>query len=263
MIQSEMPPGPNVALLTTFRRDVWPSLADAERSIRKSKFYSSWDERVLQKFLLHGLRPTPTSLNPISETNPAGSVTLTTTKHQEAWVFQRPNFQPQYSGKEKLNVSAKRQERLLSPDLDYEQEGAQVFHRAEPGIAESLLEIVWPPVFYLFGGRSPFSTPEKREMKLKITGRGVGGSGGSELSMVSAQVFPEGGHFLPFEMANSCAEAIASWLDTQVQRIASEAAFLSSHPSGKSDRNMQVVSQRWQEWVRKPYDVKRPSEHKL
>lgn len=58
---------------------------------------------MLEEYVLHGLRETPTAIYPeLSAGNPTkssettfGGVTLTTTKHQESWRFARSYFAPQ------------------------------------------------------------------------------------------------------------------------------------------------------------------------
>ncbi|KAL8937537.1 MAG: hypothetical protein Q9216_004379 [Gyalolechia sp. 2 TL-2023] len=262
MIQKEVPPGPNAAMLSTFRPDFYNSMEAGQTSIRRNKFFASWDSRALDRYIKHALRPVPTALYPISEKIPPGSVTLTTTKHQEAWTYVRSNFEARI-GSNDATVGRERRERLLSPDLNSESEGTYVFHRAEPGIVEASLPTVRPSVLYMFGGKSPLSPPEKRKSKLENTGVGTGGSGGHECSMVSAKLFPDGSHLLPCERPKECAEAAAAWLGFQTRRSQAEAQFLANHPSGKSEKGMRVVSKQWQHGVRQPATVKRPIQEKL
>ncbi|KAJ6194049.1 toxin biosynthesis protein [Bipolaris maydis] len=71
---------------------------------RHNKYYSKWDERVLQRWLQYGLRNLPTAVYPrhiqvagteahvTHEDASADTVTLTTTKHQEVFTFLRPTF---------------------------------------------------------------------------------------------------------------------------------------------------------------------------
>ncbi|KAH7555145.1 hypothetical protein BM1_07806 [Bipolaris maydis] len=76
----------------------------ATEDFRKNKYYSKWDERVLQRWLQYGLRNLPTAVYPrhiqvagteahvTHEDASADTVTLTTTKHQEVFTFLRPTF---------------------------------------------------------------------------------------------------------------------------------------------------------------------------
>ncbi|KAI4168737.1 MAG: hypothetical protein LQ343_006173 [Gyalolechia ehrenbergii] len=262
MIQKDFPPAPNAAMLSTFRPNIFTSMADAQTLIRKNKFFASWDPRALHKYIEYGLGPVSTALYPISEKISAGSVTLTTTKHQEAWTYLRPNFEARMASNDDT-IWGGRRERLLFPDLDAESEGTYVFHRAEPGIIEASLPTVRPSVLYMFGGRSPLAPPEKRKAKLENTGVATGGGGGHKYSMVSAKLFPDASHSLPCEQTKECAEAAAAWLGIQLRRSQAEAQFLANHPSGKSGKGMRVVSKKWQQGVCQPASIKRPIQGKL
>ena len=91
------------AKASTVRRDRWPNRKAAEASFKRSKFYQTWDSRVLDLWIKYGLRDLPTLLHPeptaASNTLPPlnadpssatvspdketeTEVTLTTTKHQ-------------------------------------------------------------------------------------------------------------------------------------------------------------------------------------
>lgn len=83
---------PPSAQATTFRRDLWQSREDAESYFLKNKFYRNWDNRVLQRWLKYGIRNVPTEIYRLSSSVPKTAVTLTTTKHQEAFTFLRPNY---------------------------------------------------------------------------------------------------------------------------------------------------------------------------
>ena len=85
--------GLNMAKLSTSRRDIWPSREVAAEKFRSSKFYQSWDPRVLENWVQYGLRETPTELYP-PEASAEGEqrVTLTTPKQQEVYSFLRPLY---------------------------------------------------------------------------------------------------------------------------------------------------------------------------
>ena len=139
LIQDWYPYGPNPAVLTSHRPDLWPSRGMAEASFRKDPFFKTWHPRVLDNYLKYNLRDTPTALYPI-----AGSVTLTTTKHQEAWSYIRSNFSPQLGEHDPL-------QQLLSPDLDPKGTGTYVFSRPEVVLASNGLPHLRPSVLYLYG----------------------------------------------------------------------------------------------------------------
>ncbi|MCJ1250146.1 hypothetical protein MMC30_007372 [Trapelia coarctata] len=258
MIQKELPPGPNTAMPSTYRRDIWPTKAASEATFRRREFFGSWEPRAFDKLVEYGLRSTPTPVYPDSK----DEFTLTTTKHQEAWTFLRPNFEPQQII-DNEGSSADHIDRLLSPDLDPQTEGAYLFHRAEACSSEAKLPFLRPSVLYLFAGKSVLSPAHAQKHKMETTGTGVGGSGGSKAGQVSSVVFPKAGHLLPFEKIADCAEATSAWLGSQVRQFKADEALLESHPSGKSERDMLVVSEKWRRLVREPAAAQRPRREKL
>jgi len=92
---SSSPPeaGPGPGMLSTYRKDIWPSRDAAAEEFRSSKFFREWDPRVLDRLIEYGLRDLPTSVYP-DDAMVKGEkrVTLTTTKHQEVFTFLHPNF---------------------------------------------------------------------------------------------------------------------------------------------------------------------------
>ena len=242
--------GPNVALSSTFRRDLFPSRTAAEQSFRKNRFYQSWDSRALNKYLQYGLRETPTALYPDA---PSGSVTLTTTKHQEVWSFVRSNFLP---------APNKRQARLLSPDLS-EENMTYLFHRPEMAMTFENLPNIRPNVLWVFGGLSALSTKEAQDQKIARTGTGIGGNGGVKAGSVERVVVEDGGHMLPFEKVEKCAAVLAAWLEKQMEDFEAVEKFYREHPSGRSERDMLVVSKLWLENVQLVPHTKRTDNSKL
>ncbi|MCJ1286483.1 hypothetical protein MMC26_005829 [Xylographa opegraphella] len=224
VIQSDVPPGINAAMRSTFRQDLWPSLPAAYAALRKNKV-------------------------------PKESVTLKTSKHQEAWCFTRQNFEPIGEPGDEEYI---RQNRLVSPDLDPTEHGRFLSHRAEPVITLSNLPFLRPRVLYLFGGKSPLSNVHMQAQKVDATGVGVGGSGGVAEGKVEKVVFEAAGHLPPYEQVGDCAEVTAAWLGRQVQHFKREDAFYVSYDSGRSERDMLVTSARWQRMVRLPRSTLRP-----
>ena len=252
MMQKDPPPGPNAALPSTLRKEPWPSQVAAEASFRKNKFFLSWDHRVLDRYLEYGLRNTPTAIYP---SEPAGSVTLTTTKHQEAWTYLRPRFEP-LSNDDRV-------ERLLAPDLDPDKEGRYLYHRAEPGLVLEFLPYVRPPVLYIYGDNSPISTPTAQDIMINNTGIELGGSGGAKAARVAKIVLQSSGHLIPMDKVTQCAQAVGTEVGKQQLRFKADEAILESFHSRKSERDGLVVSKAWQEGVRKPSTAKRPTKEKL
>ncbi|MCJ1250585.1 hypothetical protein MMC30_007813 [Trapelia coarctata] len=253
ILQTGPPAGPNPAMSTSYRPDFWPSRDEAEASFRKAKFFRIWEPRVLQKYVEYGLHETPTAIYPTG----AGSVTLTTTKHQEAWSFARPNFSPMsVDGDEHV-------ERLRSPDTDPAYERGHLFHRAEIFSTFQNLPHVRPSVLWMFGETSYINTPASREEKVAATGKGVGGNGGLTAGKVEKVVVEGAGHMAPFEKVQKCATVIARWLEKCVRNFEVDESFLKEHDSGKSERDMLVVSKQWLKNVRQKVNTARPIAGKL
>lgn len=198
---------PNLAQLSTFRRELWPSRKEAAESFARSKFYQAWDPRVLDRWVQYGLRDLPTLLH--AEEQPAGKppkVTLTSTVGNEVHTYLRPNFEG-YGAH-----SGKAVNRVTHPDLDQNRKGTYPFYRSEPQKTFERLPEVRPSVLYIFGGKSDTSGAATNEAKLAATGVGAGGSGGRELGRVKGITFDEAGHLIAMEFAERTAVACAEWL---------------------------------------------------
>ncbi|KAL7276239.1 hypothetical protein RUND412_000775 [Rhizina undulata] len=117
------------------RRDIWPSREEVEKYFRSKPFYKSWDSRVLDAHIKHGIRDLPTATYP-----DATGVTLTTTKHQEVFTFLRP---------------------VPGDPI--------TFDRPEPTATFRSLNLLKPPVLYIVGGKSPICSPPVNERKMERT----------------------------------------------------------------------------------------------
>lgn len=205
---------------STFRRDRWPSRAEAAESFRKSKFYQTWDPRVLDLWLEHGLRNLPTAIYPTApqsqdpETTNAhdGPVTLATTKHQEVFMFLRPNF----AGKDEHgNLVINRR---THPDLDPNTTETYPFYTSAPSAVFHNLPHLRPSTLFLFGGNSEMSPPDLRRQKIATTGTGVDGSGGFEEGKVKEVVLEGVGHLVPMIAPEKSAVAAAGFLAGELGR---------------------------------------------
>ena len=242
----ELPPGPNAAMLSTLRIDIWPSQKEAEAAIRKEKSFASWDAEVSDRYLHFSLRETPTA---IYSNAPKGSVTPTTTKHQESWTYLRSDLEP---------LSHDRGiERLLSPNLDPDTDSKFPFHRAEPGSVQEHLPYMRPSVLYIFGDDSPVSTVSTQEILIKRTRVGLGGSGGVEAGQVAKVLLPEGGHLFQMGKIKACAEVASADLNNRLDQFMSLEMVLRRRQSGKSERDKLVIPKEGQESVKKRADAKR------
>ncbi|KAF7865938.1 hypothetical protein EAF04_006102 [Stromatinia cepivora] len=177
---------PNPALMSTIRRDLWDTREKAESYFRKA--FKSWDLCALELYLKYGLRAIPTALyNPTQEIL-ASAVTLTTSKHQEAWSYTQVNFEPREAGLD----------RLLLPDWDNDLDVPMLFTRTECSITMRNLPHLRPSVLYIFGNKSPLSSASSQDEKMALTGSGVGGSGGVAKDMVKKVTFSDAGHLFGF-----------------------------------------------------------------
>lgn len=227
---------------------------------RKSKFFRTWDPRVLDRYLEYGLREVPTAIYPISGDVKLGAVTLTTTKHQESWTYLRSNFLPRTADSDPSSSSI---EQLVFPDIRPDVEGLYLFHRGEVGILEPLLPILRPSVLYIFGELSPMSTPALQDRKMSITGTAVGGSGGTTRGEVKKVVLEKGSHIVPCERVGECAAAAAEWLGERLSQFRVEEQLIRGYRSEKSERDMLVLSPRWKSGARKPSYALREAKGKL
>jgi pimeloyl-ACP methyl ester carboxylesterase len=220
------------AKASTVRRDIWPNRKAAEASFKRSKFYQTWDSRVLDLWIKYGLRDLPTLLHPkptaASNTLPPinadpssatvspdketeTEVTLTTTKHQEVFTFMRPNFpSPTNSNPEEHPNPA------THPDVDVKAGPNAPFYRPEPLATFQQLPYLRPSVLYIFGDQSFLSAPLLKADKMAQTGVGPGGSGGAKKGRVQEVTFKGIGHLIPMEVVGKTADACQDWLTLEL-----------------------------------------------
>lgn len=218
------------------RREIWPSRQAAATKLKSSKFYQKWDSRVLDRWIQHGLRETPTyhhphvtpasstpatiTADPSTATVPPSSdekqVTLTTTKHQEVLTFLRPNFPtPEYP------EPSREPNPITHPDVDPSAAPNSPFYSPVPIATFHRLPYLRPSVFYVFGDPDAgayLSSPILKADKLAHTGTGVGGSGGIKKGRVSSITFDGIGHLIPMEIVGRTAEACTGWLAPELER---------------------------------------------
>ncbi|RDW92834.1 alpha/beta hydrolase [Aspergillus mulundensis] len=200
-------PGTKFAQASTYRRDIWPSRAEAVEKFKTSPFYQAWDERVFEKWTQYGLRELPTTLYPVTEQNGPNAVTLTTTKAQELFYYVRPSYIDERSGLALGNPK----EDMHPDDIDEDSPS----YRPEPALMFRRLPDLKPPVLYLFGEKSELSTPDARREKMESTGTGVCGSGGVKAGAVEEFVLPAG-HLVPMELVRESADAAGDFIHSRV-----------------------------------------------
>ncbi|TVY78130.1 Abhydrolase domain-containing protein mpaH [Lachnellula suecica] len=238
------PDGPSPAQQSTFRRDLWPSRAEAVAAFEKSKFYQSWDRRVFDRWCKFGIRDTPSAVYPDEK----GSVTL------KCFTFMRPSWDGvSADGLSILN-------RDLVPDLNLKNPVKYPLYRPEPPATLDKLDQLRPSAFYIFGGASNMSSPESIKQKMEITGSAPGGSGGAKEGRVK-QVTLEGiGHLVAMERSEECADAAASWFGQEVKRFEAERKAYEEWAK-QSLAEKQTMSEEWKKRVGGP--LKKPAKSKI
>lgn len=222
---------------------------------------------MLDLYLKHGLREVPTKLFP--ETSGTqfdgraalptpGAVTLTTTKHQEAWSYLRPNFYS-HPAPPSTSPQATSEEvtRWLAPDLDPYHEGTNLFHRAECVITHRNLPYVRPPVLWIYGAKSHINIPLVRKSHLKTTGTGIGGNGGASAGQVKGIAVENATHMMPLEKVSEGAATVAEWLKERLDDWDRQESFLKKFDTGKSENERSVMSKQWIEGTKLPAATKR------
>ncbi len=207
--QVESKPRTNLAQLSTFRRDIWPSREEAAASFAKSAFYKTWDKRVLDSWVHYGLRDT---LHPDAK---SPQVTLSTTPAQEVFTYLRPN----YDG---YGVNGKPTNRSTHADLNPAGKHLYPFYRAEAPSIYSRLPEVRPGILYIFGETSAVSREPMNTEKVMRTGIGVGGSGGVAEGRVKGITLTRVGHLIPMEDPERTADEIAEWIGVEVPKFKEE-----------------------------------------
>ncbi|KAM5344212.1 hypothetical protein ACJ41O_012749 [Fusarium nematophilum] len=220
------------AISSTPRRDVWPSREAAASRCKGSKFFQSWDPRVLDRWIEYGLRDVPTELHP-SEGTGDERVTLTTSKHQELFTFLRPTYRD-VPGENHVDKD---------PIADEEYPGYP-FYRPEPLQVFSRLPELRPSVLYIFGESSELSPLDQRQAKMERTGSGIGGSGGAAGGRVK-EVVLDCGHLVAMERVVQCAEATTAFLGTELKRWRQERDDFEKYWRCKTRREQITIDEEW------------------
>lgn len=208
------------------RKNTWSSRDEAEKYFKNLN--RKWDPRAHDLWMKYGLRDIchgGDTSEAARESSPAAlkpRVTLTTPPEQEVLLYLRPNF----DGKKPASGD------VSHPDIIGPPHAIHPFYRYEPVLAWRLLKNIRPSVLYLFGEKSPFSSPQSKGEKLERTGRGIGGSGGHEKGKVKAVTVPGSGHILPLENVPRVSDEITWWLKTEIERWKEEEKAISNGHSG-------------------------------
>jgi pimeloyl-ACP methyl ester carboxylesterase len=234
--------------LNLFRRDKWPSRESAAASFQRNPFYQKWDPRVFEKWIKYGLRDIPTAVYP-SEEKPSDKtdrgtvpVTLTTTRHQEAFMSNRPVWD--HSG-------------LLGgeythPDLDPSIPKIYQFYRPEIARAFAQLPFLRPSVLYIYGTEFEVTLPALRADKMRATGTAVGGSGGAAKGRVKEIMLDQIGHMIPQEVPRHCAESVAPWLRSELGRWHLEEKAFAASLTRISATEQATAGDQWKKHLASP-----------
>lgn len=216
--------GPALVLMTAKKKDIWASRAAA--TAWSQRHLKTWDPRVLDRWLYHGLRELPTMIYPLDkEGGNETPVTLTTTKHQEVLSYIRPNFNrhkelglPDNQDDNTVDGPSPPHDPIFVPDMIGGLYRGQRFYRPEPILAWRLLPYVRPPVLYVSADKSGLFLSGYSERAAAKTGIGFSGSGGTRYDRVKHVVVQNAGHMLPFENVARAAGALGSRIGYELKR---------------------------------------------
>lgn len=233
--------GPSLAAMSTFRRDIWPSRDDAEKSFKKSPFYQAWDPRVLNLWVQYGLRSGPTLLHPSAK---PPHVVLATPPAHEVHTFLRPNFAG-YGASKGVPV-----DRNTHADLDETSSLSYPFYRPEANITFDKLGELRPPVLYVSGGTSQVSHPKLDQQRLNVTGAGRGGSGGAKEGRVQLVTLEGVGHLVAQEAPQRTAKEVVGWVAAEMDRWrAQEEKLREEYYSKGTVADRQAITEEWKKYT--------------
>ncbi|KGM92332.1 uncharacterized protein PADG_11527 [Paracoccidioides brasiliensis Pb18] len=247
---------PATTAASTYRRDIWPSRAAAADAAKKSKFYQTWDPRVLDLWIQYGLRELPTALHPLPPPPPPSSststttrnakpVTLTTTLHQEVFTFSRPNYNGNPTSSHPVN-------RMTHPDLHPTVTAGYPFYRPEVHLTFDRLPNLRPSVLYIFADKSDMCLPQFCQDRLNQTGIGVGGSGGVAEGRVQSVLLNDVGHLIPMEAVGEAADHAAGWIGKEMERWRVEEDGFRRKWEKMSRVEKITIDEKWKSYITSP-----------
>ncbi|KLJ06736.1 hypothetical protein EMPG_17768 [Blastomyces silverae] len=187
----------NMGFSVALMRDRWESREVAERHMRKSKYYSQFDPRVLAQTLRYELRDMPD-----------GSVMLATPRYQQAQLFMRtaPPMKGYPVGED---YATRAPESFIAPG----------FYRGEPAKIKEYLPGIHCKTLYVWTAddKSMLSTESYRSRIVGKTGTGLGGAGGEGTGQVKEMFVAAEGHALPFLEPRGTAGVVARWLGEELK----------------------------------------------
>ncbi|OJI89979.1 hypothetical protein ASPTUDRAFT_25575 [Aspergillus tubingensis CBS 134.48] len=240
--------------LTATRRDIWSSRKEAERFIRRA--LRSWDPRVLDRWVHYGFRNLPTAIYPeVNKDNGDDEVpvTLTTTKHQEAFTLARANL----DGQTQLGLSesktaadnpemvGKPHDALFLPDILGPLLDGQKFYRPDSVLAYRLLPHLRPGALFVSGAESGLYEKGHQSEAVKMAGTGFSGSGGQRYSRIKHIVMDKGSHTFPMEMVTQTASYIGPWIAAESERWRRDEQRIAAGWEGLSVKERSTIPEDW------------------
>ena len=170
----------------------------AEASVRKYRFYRSWNERALSRLVKHGFRDLPTLLYQQTEqvknaqTNkaklmqikmdpaPQMPVTWATPRVQEAISVLKPSY-----GNVDVETLSTLEQKRTHPDIPHNSDMyTATFYKSEANWSFDVLTQSTSLGIVHVWCSSPLPEQKSREERLAVTGNGFGGNGGHRLGLV-------------------------------------------------------------------------------
>ncbi|KAJ5088037.1 hypothetical protein N7456_011653 [Penicillium angulare] len=200
-----------VIFRTLQRKESWTTRKEAEMKAVKAQGAETWADGARERLKRHGVFQHHASWG--------SDWALTTPKNQIASMVLRHNPEEIGMGPGGLDEVTLEQ-RALVPDINPDSIHKGPFYRPELELGWSLLPGMRPWVLYVNGGNSHDLGPAKvRDERARITGTGVGGSGGMKLGAVKQVVIEGGEHTLPFDHdLSKLADHLGDWFVKESKR---------------------------------------------
>ena len=227
---------------TLGKAEKWASREEANEFVKITSPFLTWDQRVLECWLTHGVVASASFETP-------AAVQLATSREEEASTYVRAVARTYDSDEHRFQEP---------PDFDETTDKGRDFYCPAATITMAMrIPEIRPPVLYLFGERSPMSPRVKQQALLQQTGSGIGGSGGGS-PMVRSHVVAHSSHLLPFERPKACADSIVGALIDMAERPAMQPGSSASKSSPKR------LSEAWTTMLDRGFSaLKRPTAEKL
>ncbi|MCJ1380724.1 hypothetical protein MMC17_003832 [Xylographa soralifera] len=250
---------PGMLNMVAYRRDVWSSREAAIKAYAKNPMLASWDPRVFRLMMQYGLRDLPTELYPATDgifaigtdsatgslSPPETPVTLTSTKYQEVWTLIRPNYNNRDPITGQITI-----DRSTRADCDPLMSSIPLY-RPEARATFPKLPALRPSVLFLLGSKTEVNLDELRE-GVKVTGTGVGGSGGISEGMVKEFTLQEKGHLFCFEAVDETAGHCAVWLGEESRRWRAESEKWRQERAGRQRKDDLIMDEKFRKVVKAP-----------